>query len=107
MTRVICTEFISDPYESREGFASFYLPKMRLNINHCAVFLRNGKRWMSVDTWKDFKNSGKYFPILEFDEPFHTEFLKLALNALNIFLNNGVSPSVFDAEFDTVPQKNK
>lgn len=95
MCRVKCFHYEKDEYKSRQGYASFYIPKMKQKIHHCGVFMKNGKRWISLPTYKDYRSEEtKYLPFVEFDSPFQTEFLRLAIDALDDYCSEkfGTNP---------------
>ncbi len=52
------------------GYADFHLPTMGIEIFGCAVFMSNGKRWISMPSreFKDHEGNKKFIPLFRFRE---------------------------------------
>ncbi len=82
-----CVEFKSHASGALQGFANFRVPKMGIEIFGCGVFMKDGKRWLSLPSreYQD-KDSGekKYISIMRFmDKSHHEAFCKAALQAMD------------------------
>lgn len=82
-----CIEYRSHQSGALQGFANFRVPKMGIELFGCGVFMKNGKRWLSLPSreYQD-QDSGekKYISILRFIEKEHNDaFCRAALKALD------------------------
>lgn len=82
-----CLKFSSHESGSLRGFANFRLAKMGVEIFGCGVFMKNGKRWVSLPNreYKDAETGEtKYMGIIRFIEKAHLDaFCKAALKAVD------------------------
>jgi hypothetical protein len=82
-----CTEFNSYKNGALVGFANFKLPIMGVEIYGCAVFSKNGKRWVTLPT-KEYKDADsqerKFSSVIRFIQKDHLAmFSRRALDALD------------------------
>jgi hypothetical protein len=109
-----CIEYKPHPSGALQGFANFRVPKMGIEIYGCGVFMKDGKRWVSMPSrdYKDPENGEKkYISIMRFIVQSHNEsFVTAALAALDKWCQEHsvleVKPSEFvasDPDADKVP----
>lgn len=50
------------------GYADFYLSSLDIEIFGCAVFMSNGKKWISMPSreYKDHEGNKKFIPLFRF-----------------------------------------
>lgn len=82
-----CTEFRIHQSGALQGFANFRIEKMGIEIFGCGVFMKDGRRWLSLPS-REYEDpqSGekKYAPIMKFIENKHQEFFcKTALQVMD------------------------
>tara|TARA_R110002126_G_scaffold185420_2_gene333947 strand:- start:191 stop:535 length:345 start_codon:yes stop_codon:yes gene_type:complete len=69
-----CFDFKSHASGALQGFANFRLAKMGIELFGCGVFMKNGKRWVSLPS-REFndKDTGekKYISIMRFMDKAH------------------------------------
>lgn len=67
------------------GFADFFIPKMGLEIYGCAMFQKDGRRWINFPQKEVTDDMGvkKYFSHIRFKEKSHMDaFSKAAIEAI-------------------------
>jgi hypothetical protein len=82
-----CIGFRSFQKGCMQGFASFFLPKMGLEIHGCSVWQKDGRRWVNLPSreYKD-KETGetKYSSVIRFrDELYFKAFCDGAKKAID------------------------
>lgn len=84
---VECMEFRSHESGALKGFANFRVPKMGIELFGCGVFMKDGKRWLSMPSREYQDNETgekKYMNIMRFmDKSHHEGFCKAALQAMD------------------------
>lgn len=65
-----CLKFKAVEKGALIGYADFHLPTMGIEIFGCAVFMSNGKRWISMPSreFKDHEGNKKFIPLFRFRE---------------------------------------
>lgn len=82
---VECIKFVPHASGALQGYASFRLPKMGIEIYGCGVFMKDGRRWVALPQ-RPFQSEGttKYLNIVRFIEKSHaTAFSEAALSAVD------------------------
>jgi hypothetical protein len=92
-----CTGFKSHQSGALQGFANFIVPKMGIELFGCGVFMKNGKRFLTMPS-REFNDpetgEKKYIKIMKFIESAHNEaFCKSALQALDAWCAAQEAPS--------------
>lgn len=103
MSNIECLEFRSHPSGALQGFANFRIPKMGVELFGCPVFMKDGRRWMSLPS-REFvdQESGekKYITVMRFIEKEHNDaFCKAALQAMDSWCEAQKSPAPEQQEF--------
>ena len=87
-----------------QGFASFLLSEVGLEIRDCSVHQKDGKRWIGLPSkpYTDKDGSEKYSYVVKFvEKDKYYSFQKHALAALDDFLKKGAaagSPKTVDEQ---------
>lgn len=103
-----CLDYKKMESGALQGFANFKLAKMGVELFGCGVFMKNGKRWVSMPSREYVdKESGdkKYIAIMRFINKDHAEaFSRSALQALDKWCDeNAKSLPPADVEQEGVP----
>jgi hypothetical protein len=96
-----CTKFRSRVIGSLLGFACVEVPKWGVEIRNIKLFMKNGKRWISMPGYEfEIDNETKYAPFMVFLEPSHKSvFQDKVIEAIDRFCaHTPEGNSVFDAE---------
>jgi len=82
-----CIKFKSFEKGHLQGFADFYLPQWGIEIQGCALYMKEGQRWVNLPG-KEYEKDGqkKYAPHIRFRDKDHWEaFMKQAKEAIDTF----------------------
>ena len=86
MSAVECLKFRSYSKGHLQGFADLYVPKMGLEIYGCALYMKNGHRWINFPT-KEYKNEAgeeKWVEVVRFRDKEHKRaFGEVAVSAID------------------------
>ena len=85
-----CTRFVTLQKGSLQGFADLYVPKWGIEIKGCSLFMKNGKRWVSMPS-REYEVDGekKYAPIVAFRNKAHMDaFSEQAKDAIDNYCIN-------------------
>lgn len=82
-----CMEFKAHESGALKGFANFRVPKMGIELFGCSIFMKDGRRWMSLPSreYVDRETGDKkYISIMRFMEKEHNDsFCKAALHSMD------------------------
>lgn len=96
-SQIECLEFRSHESGALKGFANFRVEKMGLEIFGCGVFMKEGRRWLSMPS-REFNDpeSGekKYISIMRFIKKEHQDsFCKAALQSMDAWCEKNAQPT--------------
>ena len=97
---VECLDYKSHASGALQGFANFRVPKMGVELFGCGVFMKNGKRWVSMPS-RQYEEDGekKYISVMRFIEKDHADaFSKIALQALDDWCAKNTEQELIPAE---------
>lgn len=81
-----CTKFKSHVKGHLQGFADFYISKWGVEINGCALYKKEGRRWVNFPTreYENEEGEKKFMPLIRFRNKEHqTAFTKKAKEAID------------------------
>ena len=87
MSKIECIAYKPNASGALQGFADFKVPKWGVELYGCGVFMKEGRRWISLPSRK-YEDNGevKYAQIMRFTEKEHaTAFSKLLLDELDAY----------------------
>ena len=98
-----CLEYKPHASGALQGFANFRVPKMGIELFGCGLFMKNGKRWLSMPS-REYNDpeSGekKYISIMRFIEKSHNDaFAAAALKALDEWCAKNAVPEEGSSSF--------
>jgi len=81
-----CTRFKSFEKGYLQGFADFYIDKWGVEIQGCALYMKEGRRWLNLpgNEYMNKEGEKKYAPFLRFREKEHwNAFMESAKAAID------------------------
>lgn len=96
MSTIECIGFKSHVSGALQGFANLRVPKMGIEVFGCSIFVKEGRRWMSMPSREYLdRDTGekKYISTFRFMEKQHQDsFCKAALQAIDFWREQNPEP---------------
>ena len=103
-----CTNFRAYENKSLRGWANLFIPKMGIEIFGCAVYEKDGKRWVNMPQrqWKDPETGEeKYVNVIKLRDKAHWEAFKdSAMQSIDAWIAANSKPSLEESQaFEGTP----
>lgn len=102
MSEIECLKFTPKSSGALQGFADIYVPKWGVEIFGVSIFMKDGRRWVSMPS-REYDQDGvkKYWPYLKFREKAHMDaFSKKVMEAVTKFAETQVVEKPFVEDED-------